>query len=70
MIDDSNKRLINENNCNNDVCITCKRKIYKNNEIDDIAIPVDTLKFDSKSTFDYNRNKQSIWKKIEKVFRC
>ena len=61
VIDDNNKRLINENYCNNDVCIdvciTCKRKIYKIykireiadiGELGDIVIPVDTLKFNGK----------------------
>ena len=70
---DNNKRLINENDCNNEICITCKRKIYKNDEtgeLGDIVIPVDTLKFDGKCTFDYNRKQQSIWQKIKKVFGC
>lgn len=67
---DNNKRLINENDCNNEICITCKRKIYKNDEIGDIVMPVDTLKFDGKCTFDYNRKQQSIWQKIKKVFGC
>ena len=79
VIDDSNKRLINENDCNNEICITCKRKIYENSEIHEIAdidelgdivIPVDTLKFDGKCTFDYKRKQQSIWQKIKKVFGC
>ena len=39
-------------------------------ELGDIVIPIDTLNFDGKCTFDYNRNKQSIWKKIKKLFRC
>ena len=79
VIDDSNKRLINENDCNNEICITCKRKIYKIykireiadiGELGDIVIPVDILKFDGKCTFDYKRKQQSIWKKIKKVFKC
>lgn len=76
VIDDVDKRLINENDCNNEICITCKRKIYKNDEIsdiveiEDIVIPLDTLKFDSKYMFDYNRKQQSIWGKIKKVFGC
>lgn len=74
-VDDSvdNNKLINENDCNNEICITCKRKIYKNDEtgeLGDIVIPVDTLKFDGKCTFDYNRKQQSIWQKIKKVFGC
>ena len=76
---DNNKRLINENDCNNEICVTCKRKIYEiykireiadNGELGDIVIPVDTLKFDGKCTFDYNRKQQSIWQKIKKVFGC
>jgi hypothetical protein len=80
---DDNNKLINKNECNNDcnneICITCKRKIYKiykiseiadNGELRDIVIPVDTLKFDGKCTFDYNRKQQSIWQKFKKVFRC
>jgi|688.fasta_scaffold813174_2 hypothetical protein len=70
---DDNKRLIDKNDCNNEICITCKRKIYKNdecNELGDIVIPVDTLKFDGKCTFDYKHKQQSIWQKIKKVFRC
>lgn len=79
VIDDVDKRLINENDCNNEICITCKRKIYENSEIheiadigelEDIVIPVDTLKFDGKCTFDYKLNNKSIWKKIKKVFGC
>jgi len=73
---DDNKRLIDKNECNNEICITCKRKIYKNRviadigELGDIINPVDTLKFDGKCTFDYNRKQQSIWQKIKKVFGC
>lgn len=67
---DNNKRLINKNDCNNEICITCKRKIYKNDEIGDIVMPDDTLNFDGKCTFDYNRKQQSIWQKIKKVFGC
>jgi len=77
--DVDNKQLINENDCNNEICITCKRKIYKiykiseianNGELGDIVSPVDTLKFDGKCTFVYNRKQQSIWQKIKKVFMC
>ena len=39
-------------------------------ELEDIVIPLDTLKFDGKCTFDYKRKQQSIWQKIKKVFGC